>query len=377
MLEDLETPQALVDLNRVEENLALVHGYAKEHGLALRPHTKTHKDPELGRLQIAHGAVGLTAATALEAEVMAAVTNDLLVVYPPVERNRRERLLSVDPNVTLTIARDSPEALELLRAEATLRRRVVRVLVELDLGGRRTGVGAPSELLAIARAASSEWTRFEGVMFHPGDVRATPRSLADEGPCDERDEFLRREQERVRSALLPFLEALDGANLRVATVSGGNTPTLFHSHEIPELTEIRPGTYVYSDRDIATQGVLPFSSSAYSVLATVVSTSVAGQAVIDAGTKALGKEPIRGLEGYGVLLEHPDVVVSRMSEEHGILDLSSTSFRPKIGERVRVIPNHVCLSVHLQDRIAFVRGDDVRFREVAARGRAKAIQRDH
>lgn len=375
MLEDLETPHAVVDLERVEENVARVHGYAKEHRLALRPHTKTHKDPELGRLQIARGAAGLTVATPLEAEVMSSVSKDLLVVYPPVERHRRERLLSLDPDVSLTVALDSPESLDLLRGEARRRGRVVRVLVELDLGGRRTGVASPSDLLALARAARSEWTPFGGVLFHPGDVRAAPRGLSDGGVTEERDAFLRAEQSRVRRALSPFLEALDREGVAVETVSGGNTPTLFHSHEIPELTEIRPGTYVYSDRDIATQGVLPFSSCAYTVLATVVSTSVAGQAVIDAGTKAIAKEPITGLDGYGVLLDHPDVVVSRMSEEHGILDLTHTTFRPKLGDRVRVVPNHVCLSVHLQDRIAFVRGDDVRFREVPARGRAKAIER--
>jgi D-serine deaminase-like pyridoxal phosphate-dependent protein len=140
------------------------------------------------------------------------------------------------------------------------------------------------------------------------------------------------------------------------------------------VTEFRPGTYIFNDRTTAEIGTCDWDDCALTVLATVVSTAVPGQAVIDAGSKALGREPLRGVgapdEGFGSLLEHPEVTVKGMSEEHGILDLSRSSWRPTVGERVRVIPNHVCIVVHLNDVVAGVRGSSVETTwPVAARGR--------
>jgi D-serine deaminase-like pyridoxal phosphate-dependent protein len=148
-------------------------------------------------------------------------------------------------------------------------------------------------------------------------------------------------------------------------------------HEVPGVTEVRPGTYVYNDRVTAAIGACEWDECALTVLATVVSTSVPGQAVVDAGTKALGREPMDASRaggtsgaGYGALLDRPDVVVTRMSEEHGILDLSHTDWRPRIGDVVRIVPNHVCIVVHLNDLIYGARGDVVETRwQVAARGR--------
>jgi D-serine deaminase-like pyridoxal phosphate-dependent protein len=127
------------------------------------------------------------------------------------------------------------------------------------------------------------------------------------------------------------------------------------------ITEIRPGTSVYNDRTTAEIGACALADCALTVLATVISVAVPGQAVVDAGTKALGREPIRGVEapGYGVLLDRPDVVVSALSEEHGTLDLSQTTWRPALGEQVRIIPNHVCIVTHLFDRAVGVRDDQV------------------
>jgi D-serine deaminase-like pyridoxal phosphate-dependent protein len=142
-------------------------------------------------------------------------------------------------------------------------------------------------------------------------------------------------------------------------------------HEVPGVNEVRPGTYVNNDRTTAQIGACDWEDCALTVLATVVSVSVKGQAVVDAGTKALGREPLRAEgDGYGVLLDHPDVIVSRMSEEHGILDLSRCSWRPRLGDQVRIVPNHVCIVVHLFDEIIGVRGHAVETRwPVTARGR--------
>jgi D-serine deaminase-like pyridoxal phosphate-dependent protein len=116
-------------------------------------------------------------------------------------------------------------------------------------------------------------------------------------------------------------------------------------HEIPGVTEVRPGTYVYNDRTTARVGACDWDDCALTVLATVISTSVKGQVVVDAGTKSLGREPLRADgEGYGALLDHPEVVVSRMSEEHGVLDISRSTFRPRLGDQVRIVPNHACFT---------------------------------
>ncbi len=367
-LDLLETPHAVVDLTRVRANIERVQSYTAFHGLALRPHTKTHKDDAIGALQVAAGARGLTVATAREAEVMARATNRLLVAYPPVDPARIARLLALPTEIEVSVALDSSAALTRLQAPARDAGRTIEVLVELDLGGKRTGISDPEQLVELARLAQERGTRFSGVLFHPGDVhqpvvdpaKPTARDAASNVPS---------QLARIRSELARFLAALERSGIACPIVSGGNTPTLFQSHLVPELTEIRPGTYVYGDRDIASQGVAPWSACAYSVLATVISTAVRGQVVIDAGTKSLAREPLSGLPGLGALLDRPEVIITRLSEEHGILDVAASSWRPLVGDRVRVVPNHVCVSVHLQDRVCFVDGEEATVRGVPARGR--------
>jgi D-serine deaminase-like pyridoxal phosphate-dependent protein len=177
----------------------------------------------------------------------------------------------------------------------------------------------------------------------------------------------------VSRRLGTFLEALGAAGLTPGIVSGGSTPTLWRSHEVVGMNEIRPGITPFFDRASAWMGACGWDEVAYSVLATVVSTAVPGQAVIDAGSKALAKEELP-VGGYGALLERPDVVVHALSEEHGMLDLSRTSWRPRVGERVRVVPNHVCVSVNLQDELWAVRGGQVVGRwDVTGRGRSSLV----
>lgn len=356
-LEALETPAALVDVGRVEANLRRTADYCRAHGLAWRPHAKTHKVAELGRMQVEAGAAGLTVATAREAEVMSAVCGDLLHAYPAVGEARLRRLLALPADARLTVALDSAEALEGLARAASAAGRTVGVLVEIDAGMRRVGVGAPEEAVRLARrAAELDGVEHRGVAFYPGHVRA---------PLAEQTESLRA----VSARLDPFLRALERAGLPAETVSGGSTPTLWRSHEVAGTTEVRAGISVFHDRTGVAMGVCGWDEVAYSVLATVVSTAVPGQAVVDAGSKALGREPVEPLaEGFGALLGRPEVTVRALSEEHGVLDLSATRWRPRVGERVWVVPNHVCLSVAAFDRVVALRGGEAAEWRVAARG---------
>lgn len=358
-IERLITPAPLVDLDVMEANLRRVAEYTQAHGLALRPHAKTHKTPALAAQQRRLGAVGVTVATAHEAEVMSGAVDDVLVAYPPVDPARIRRITALPPHVRVTVALDSEEALRRVADGAAAAGRTIGVLVEADVGMHRVGVQTPEEAVALARRARSlEGVEYRGLMFYPGHIREH---------VDEQDTAIAR----LNDDLDRLLDALAAADLAADVVSGGSTPTLFHSHRIPRQTEIRPGTYIYNDRTTAAVGACRWEDCAYTILATVVSTAVPGQAVVDAGSKALNREDIRGVDapGFGALLDRPEVIVKAMSEEHGLLDLTGTSWRPAVGERVRIVPNHVCISVNLHAHMIGVRGSVIeRTWSVAARG---------
>ena len=358
---DLETPVPIVDLDRLARNLDRAAQYATKHRLGLRPHIKTHKSPRIAAEQLKRGAIGLTCATPFEAETMSAVCNDILVAYPPVGARRAARLAALPDNVRLTVALDSREAIHDIAAAAREASRPVNVYVEIDVGMHRVGSQSFDDAINLAKLVrDNPPLEFAGIAFYPGHVREA---------VDQQTPKL----EQLDTSLRAMISAFDSAGLHPKAISGGSTPTLWHTHELFGVTEFRPGTYVYNDRTTAEVGACDWDDCALTVLATVVSNAVPGQAVIDAGSKALGREPARAgdaAEGFGCVLGHPDVVVARMSEEHGILDLSKTSWRPNVGDQVRVIPNHVCIVVHLNDVIVGVRGDSVETEwPVAARGR--------
>ena len=310
-LDSLETPAALVDVARVEANLARVADYARAHGLAWRPHTKTHKTAELAARQLAAGARGLTVATLREAEVMAQVTDDLLLAYPPVGAARLARLMALPHRVRLTVALDSREALEGLGRAADASGRTVGVLVELDMGMRRVGVQSPG----TPWRSRAPWPpRAAWSTAASSSIRATSAH---------------RWPSRARCcAAVSRGWALPGSAVRrgpeARPVSGGSTPTLWRSHEVAGLTEIRPGINVLHDRNTALRWArAPGTRCAYSVLATVVSTAVPGQAVIDAGSKALAKEEGSRAAATARCWTGRRWWCAELSEEHGLLDLSA------------------------------------------------------
>lgn len=357
---DIPTPAAVVDLDRLGTNLRRMQGYADEHGLGLRPHIKTHKAPWIAAEQVRLGAAGVTVATPVEAMEIGTTAPEMLVAYPTFGRRATalaELVARTDARVLVGL--DSVEAVTALRAALADEDagRPVGVLVEVDLGMRRCGVASAREVAAIARACG-DGVVYRGLMFYPGHIRQ---------PVAEQDADL----EALARDLDALVRELGDEGLEPEIVSGGSTPTAFRSHEVPRQTEIRSGTYVFNDRTTAATDACDWDDCAYTIHATVVSTAVPGQAVVDAGTKALSGDPIRapGYNGYGQLLGRPGVTVARKSEEHGVLDLSGTSWRPKLGERVRIIPNHVCVSVNLQPRVYGVRGEAVeRVWEVQGRG---------
>lgn len=294
---------------------------------------------------------------------MSEVIGDVLLAYPAIGQAKARRVAALPSDVRLTVALDSERALEDLASAAREAGRSVAVLIECDMGMQRVGVQTPEDAVALARRIGNHRELdYAGITFYAGHIRE---------PVDQQDEALRALDERLGRTLA----ALRQARLEPRVVSGGSTPTAWRTHDVTGVTEMRPGTYIYNDRTTAAIGACAMDDCALTVLATVVSTAVPGQAVIDTGSKSLGREPMRGTEGegFGVIHGREDVVVRGMSEEHGILDLSRSDWRPRVGDRVRVIPNHVCIVVHLFDVIHGLRGDAVETSwQVAARGRVTA-----
>ncbi|MGD8362434.1 MAG: alanine racemase [Gemmatimonadota bacterium] len=351
---DLDTPAPLVDVDRMETNLRTAAAYCREHNLAYRPHAKTHKSSVLARKQLDVGAIGATVATPQEAQVMARVVDDILVAYPFMARGKLGAVLSLDERVRLSVALDSSPALEHLANAARERGREVGVLVEVDVGLKRVGVPCLDDTLKLAReAADTPGVHYDGILFYPGHIRM---------PSADQTQGI----QALSAQLVQIMEALERIGLSPSVVSGGSTPTFFRSHEIAGTTEVRAGTGIFNDRTTALLDGCAWTDCAYSVLATVVSTAIPGQAVVDAGSKALSKEEVNGslpdpsaAAGFGCVLDRPELRVTALSEEHGIIDVRGSDWRPRPGDLVRIVPNHVCVSVNLFARLWQVRGDDL------------------
>lgn len=359
---DLDTPSLVIDLDRMEANLDRVAAYAREHGLRLRPHTKTHKSPVVAKLQLERGAAGLTVAKVGEAEVLAdAGAPTLLVAYPVWGDAKWARLIEVAKAVPVSVALDSEEAAAGLSRHAARAGMTLGVLAELDVGFQRCGLPPGDRFRALARAvAKLPGLRFEGLMFYPGHIN----------PAESGGEA---QLERLAADVDSALAGLGEDGLRAEVVSGGSTPTLHHSHRAPGVTEIRPGTYVFNDRTQVGMGACGWEDCAATILTTVVSRPRPDSAVIDGGSKSFSSDPVRpeGAGGFGSVIGMPGAEFVRMSEEHGVLDLSRHQGPPPaIGERLRIVPNHVCVAVNLHETAHGVRGESVETSwPVAGRGR--------
>ncbi len=349
-ISEIDTPALIVDLDILERNLARVGDYSRSHGLRLRPHTKTHKSPRIGQRQLASGAAGLTVAKVSEAEVMlAAEPADMLVAFPIVGRTKLERLAGVARRTRVTVALDSEFAARQLSEAAGAARVEIGVLAEVDVGLGRVGVSPGQPLLNLARIICMlPHLRFEGITFYPGQVKSL-------------DEAGLRQLAEVSTLLENILADFRAAGIAVPIVSGGSTPTLFHSHEVRGLTEIRPGTYVYNDINTVRSGACGLEDCAAAVLATVVSTARPGQMIVDGGSKTFSSDRLSNSTEvtFGRLVEAPGARFHKMNEEHGFIDLHDAGRAFAIGDRVRIIPNHICVAVNLHEQMYGLRGDTV------------------
>ncbi len=359
---DLDTPALVVDLDVMERNLVRASEYAAANNLRLRPHTKTHKSPQLAGRQLALGAAGLTVAKAGEAEVMlAAGPPDLLLAYPVIGTAKLRRLVEVARSTRVTVALDSLVAAADLSAAATGGGVTFAVLAEVDVGLGRVGVAPGRELRDLVEGlAGMPGLAFEGVAFYPGHIRRM-----DEAGIKALDAL-----DRLVRSLVADLRR-DGFETPI--VSGGSTPALYHSHRVAAMNEIRPGTYIFNDRNTVASGACELADCAAFVLTTVVSTARPGQVIIDGGSKTFSSDRLAGAgdeAGYGLVLEDPRAVFVKMNEEHGFVDVRACTVGFRIGDRARVIPNHICTAVNLHETMYGIQGEKVVARwKVKARGK--------
>ena len=356
----LETPAVTIDLRIMEDNIRRVQQHLSKHGIANRPHIKTHKIPALGKLQMQAGAIGITCQKLGEVEVFtdAGVTDDVLLTFNILGRQKTDRLMALSKRLKrLAVVLDNETVARGLSEAAVRHGGDVPFLVECDTGMGRNGVQTPQAALDLARAAMKlPHMHFEGIMTFP--LRAPGASLTNP-------------KMSAPGSLAFFKEALrlfKQAGIAVPVVSGGGTPATFTVQDYPMLTEHRAGTYIFCDVMTVAAGAATWDNCAMRVRATVVSRPTAERAVFDCGTKVLTSDQYT-VTGYGHVMEYPDAVIPHLSEEHGVIDLSKCKKKPEIGEVIHVVPNHCCVVSNMVDELYGVRDGKVETTwRVAARG---------
>lgn len=309
-----------------------------EDGIANRPHIKTHKNPMLAQLQIKAGAKGITCQKLGEAEIMAdSGIDDILISYNLLGDEKMARLGALQGKANVTVAADNSVVVGDLPKAAAASGRPLSVVVECDTGRKRAGVETPAEAIALAREiAASKGLSFAGFMLYPTETGwADAQKFYDEA-----------------------LAGVRAHGLDAAIVSTGGTPNLVNLGKLRGGTEHRFGTYIYNDRMQVAAGVATWDDCALHIYSTVVSRAGPERGILDAGSKTLTSDT-GGLEGHGLILEHPEAKIARFAEEHGFLDLSRSNTRPNVGDVVRVVPNHVCVVVNMMDEVVMVRGDEI------------------
>ena len=348
MIDTLDTPCVLIDLDIVDRNIAKTQRRFDALGIGFRPHIKTHKLPFLAQLQLQAGAIGIAAQKVSEAEVFAdAGFTDITLCFNLISPAKIARARALMDLCHLTLVADNPTVAAALSKGMQGAPYPIDVLVECDTGMGRCGVQTPEAAQALAQLIDrTPNLRFAGLMTYPPN-HATPQVEA-------------------------FLAAAKALCLQspghCAIISSGGTPGLTDAALAPSVTEYRAGTYIYNDRSLIALGTCTANDCALTVLATVVSRPTPTRAIIDAGSKALTSD-LLGMQGYGLIPAYPNAVIHALSEEHGHIDLTLCDAKPEIGEKLRIIPNHACPVSNLFDHVTLHRsGEILRVELVAARG---------
>jgi D-serine deaminase-like pyridoxal phosphate-dependent protein len=358
-LHELETPSVLIDLDIMERNIARMQARCDALGLKFRPHTKTHKIPAIAKMQLEAGAVGIACQKVTEAQVFAeAGISNIQIPYNILGATKTAQLADLALYNQMTVAADDLVVVEGLSQAAAAAGIRIRVMADLATDILRTGAPVDAVVEIARKIDSDEHLHFAGLLVYPSNAM-------------------------MRPAIQETLDKLNQHGIGVDTVSGGGFGAAMQAHEVPELTELRVGTYVFSDWGSVCKGWSALDDCAMMILTTVVSRPSSERAILDAGSKTLAADRIDNrtyhnpdeaeaklFSQHGLIREYPDARLYQLSEEHGHVDLRQSATAPSIGERVRVIPVHTCVVTNLHDQIYGVRGETVEVTwPVAARGR--------
>ncbi|MGE5589506.1 MAG: alanine racemase [Bacillota bacterium] len=352
-IEDLETPAVMVDVPRLRRNIQRMAGMASAGGVTLRPHTKTHKLPGIAHWQVEAGAGGITVAKVSEAEVMAASgLTDIFIANEIVVPSKARRLAALARRVRMSVGVDSREGADVLSRVAVEEGVELRLLIEVNSGLDRCGVLPGEPVLGLARYIKGlPGLILEGIFTHGGHAYSATS-------FDQRDAIgLSEGQVMAQTA-----ELLASQGIHLERVSVGSTPTARTASSVAGVTEVRPGNYVFYDAMQVGLGVATWDDCALRVMATVISRPDAYRAVVDAGTKVLGSDRggnLSQVRGYGHVVEYPDDLLARLSEEHGVITFERPSQAPRIGDRITIIPGHACPVANLTNVVYLVDADRV------------------
>lgn len=349
IIEQFGTPCAVIDLDIVEANIARLQKLCDDKGLANRPHIKTHKSPILARMQIESGAQGITCQKLGEAEVMVnAGITDIIIATNLLGAARSGTLAALQARHPLKVCSDNPTSLSAYALAAEKANRPLDVLIECDTGRERAGVETPAEAIELARIIRDDaWLQFAGLLFYPPE-NGWPNT---------------------QTFLDETLKGLETLGLEAPIISTGGTPNLPHIGKLAGATEHRAGTCIFNDRMMVAAGVATLEDCAFQVFTSVVSRAGDKRGILDAGSKTLTSDT-GNLDGFGLILEHPEARIHKFAEEHGFLDLSRCNDKPDVGDIVRVVPNHVCVAVNMVDQLVTIRGHEITGSiPVAARGK--------
>lgn len=359
----LDTPAVLVDNGILRANIARMAAHARHCGLEHWPHTKTHKVPQFAWWQLEAGSPGICVAKIGEGKVMAATgIEDIFIANHIVGEAKLRGLLDLAEHARISVCVDSLEAARPLSDAFAAAGQRLDVLLEIDTGMHRCGRQPGADAAELAkRLLDLPGIALVGIMTYAGLIPGR-MSESDIRACAA-------EECRTMARVAQELRAL-GADIR--RVSGGSTPRARFYEAECGLTEIRPGTYIYNDVNCIDVGAATEADCALTVLCTVISAPSQRWVTLDAGSKALTSDRAKVSEGHGRILECPDAVISRLDEEHAYVHLTSADDRLAIGEKVRIIPNHVCPVSNLHDRLYLVEGEQVLdVLPIAARGKSQ------
>ena len=354
-LSELPTPQVLIDRKRLVANIGRMQRAATDGGIALRPHTKTHKSPLIARWQLDHGAQGICCAKIGEAEVFAdAGCSDIRLPYP-INPSNATRLAALMDRVHLSIAIDHLRVAETWSRFMVEHGKQLDVLVKVDVGYHRCGIDPDLQTAVkfLQHTASLQGLRLRGLLSHAGH---SYNAKSD----DERVAIAKDEAAILRN----LANESRRVGVAIDEISVGSTPTALISASETGLTELRAGSYVYYDRSQVAIGSATLKDCALSVLATVVSKPAEDRLILDCGSKILTSDTGRGKvrpKGYGAVFTKletttPDdtLFIDRLSEEHAVVMAQNGSSRLEPGDRVRILPNHSCVVSNLVDTVYLV-----------------------